>query len=186
MLLDELAAITGTTLVAVLDELGVCRSLRRSNLICALGTYRVLTEVSLVAPGRSTLAIDIDGRGVLVRRLCDATFAVIAVGAAADVYVAEVMLIEAAAGYALRASGCESAPAIGAAGTMTLPPLFDGTMTIPPPAGQNPSELPPVEASLVMRVGSLTNVYRDLERELDQTIEPDPDVDDARATIIAC
>lgn len=155
-LLEELARIRGAALVAIFDEGGVCLALRRSPLICAFGTYRVLADVSDTVPGRSSIAIDVDGRSVLARRMHDGTYAMIATAAAADVYETEVLLIEAVAGHALRATGAEA----------TRPrPL--STMTIPPPAGSNPSELPPVEASLVLAVGSLASLYKEFENEVD-------------------
>lgn len=155
-LLEEMARIRGAALVAVFDADGVCLALRRSPLICAFGTYRVLADVSDTVPGRSSIAIDVDGRTVLARRMHDGSFAMVATAAAADVYETEVLLIEAVAGHALRATGAE---------TPKANPF--STMTIPPPARENPSELPPVEASLVLRVGSLAGLYRDFADEVD-------------------
>ena len=71
------------------------------------------------------------------------------------------MLIEAAATYALRSSGAE--PIAPITPTPRRPPLV--SMTMRPPATPSPSELPPIEASLVLAVGSLKDLYRDFARE---------------------
>jgi hypothetical protein len=156
-LLDELSRIRGAALVAVFDARGVCRALRRSALICAFGSYRVLADVSDLLPGRSSITIDVDGRTVLARRLHDGEYAMIATGAAADLYETEVRLFEAVSGHALRATGAEP--------IASRLPLV--SMTIPPPANGSPSELPPIEASLVLAVGSLADLYRDISDDAD-------------------
>jgi hypothetical protein len=155
-LLGDLHAIQGASLVALFDRKGICLALRRTNRICAVGTYRVLSEVSAVAPGRSSFSFEVDGRYAHLRRLFDGSYALVTLAAASDAYAAEVLLIEAAAAYALRAEA-------EASGDGTSP---FSSMTIPPPAAQNPSELPPIEASLVLRVGSLAGLYRDFEHDL--------------------
>lgn len=173
-LMDELASIRGTTLAALFDEAGVCRSVQRSHAICAFGSYRVLSDVSSSAPGRSALVLDVDGRSVFVRRLFDGGFAVVATGAAADPYLTEVLLVEAASGYALRAATQEFSTAPRAP-----------SVTIPPPAGQSPSELPPIEASLVLKRGTLNSLYRDFQTDF-EPIGPDPEREDDGNATIAC
>lgn len=157
LLLLELAAIRGVALAATFDPEGVCLALHRTQQICAFATYRILTEVSSSAPGRSVMAFDVDGRAVFVRRLFDGGYAMVSTTSSTDAYAAEVLLMEAAAGHVLRAGSTVEAP--------RSRPL--STMTIPPPAGNSPSELPPLEASLVLAVGSLATVYRDLAAEFD-------------------
>ena len=156
-LLDELARVPGAALVAVFDGNGVCRSVRRSPLICAFGTYRVLADVSDLVPGRNAIAIDVAGRSVLARRLHDGGYAMIATAGAADVYETEVRLIEAASGHALRATGSEPLAS----------PFRMVSMTIPPPANASPSELSPYEASQVLAVGSLAALYREIADDAD-------------------
>lgn len=172
-LMEDLSRIRGTTMAAVFDDRGVCTKLRRSPLICAFGAYRVLADVSAAAPGRSMVELVVDGRMVYARRLVDGRYAVVVCGAHADPYVTEVLLIEAAAAYALRASSSELTED-------ARPP----SMTIPPPAGQSPSELPPIEASLVLRVGTLNTVYRDFERELGE-LAPLDGTDDLATSALA-
>lgn len=189
-LLDELADVRGAALVAVFDADGICRALRRSDRICALGTYRVLTELSLDLPGRSKIVRDVDGRSVFARRLHDGAFAMIATSGVSDEYETEVRLIDAVAGHALRASSAPPPPphvrAISSgAPTMPIglkpPPVIDDeaphasasappvtmSVTIPPPARESPSELPPIEASLVLALGSLEGLYRGFADEVD-------------------
>lgn len=189
-LMDELASVRGAALVAVFDAEGVCRAMRRSPLICALGTYRVLSELSNELPGRSKIVRDVDGRVVFARRLHDGAFAMITTSGLADEYETEVRLIDAVAGHALRASSAPPPPVrravSSAVPTMPIglaPPIIDDeatvrtlvpgaapvsqSVTIPPPAGRSPSELPPIEASLVLALGSLEGLYRGFADEVD-------------------
>lgn len=156
-LLAELARIPGAALAALFDETGVCRSVRRSPLICAFGTYRVLADVSDLVPGRSVIAIDVGGRAVLARRLHDGGHAVIATGVAADIYETEVRLVEAVAGHALRSTGADPSAS----------PFRMVSMTIPPPANVRTTEPPALEASHVVAKGSLASLYRDVADEAD-------------------
>ena len=183
-LLNELADVRGAALVALFDAEGVCRAMRRSELICALGTYRVLSELSSELPGRSKVVRDVDGRSVFARRLHDGAFAMIATSGLADEYETEIRLIDAVAGHALRASTAPPPPPERAvsstaptsplgltpltpAASREVPALAPATTTIPPPAGQSASELPPIEASLVLALGSLAGLYRGFADEVD-------------------
>lgn len=181
-LLNELADVRGAALVALFDAEGVCRAMRRSELICALGTYRVLSELSSELPGRSKVVRDVDGRSVFARRLHDGAFAMIATSGLADEYETEIRLIDAVAGHALRASSAPPPPPRAVSSTAPtsplglapvvsesheVPALASATMTIPPPAGRSPSELPPIEASLVLALGSLAGLYRGFADEVD-------------------
>lgn len=159
VLLSDLVRIPGAALVALFDATGLCIAMRRTPYICAEGAYRVLTYVSESVPGRSAVTFEFDRRKVLARRLHEDGHAVVVCAAAADAYETEVRLIEAVSGHALRTTESD------------LPgPVPLVTMTIPPPANGTPSELPPLEASLVLSVGSLTDLAREFDLMFDDSI----------------